>query len=76
MATIVEQAHMADGEFLVHTTDAAARRVIKAALRDRMRLLAEHAANARRMGREAAARDFLAAHNEASDVLAGIEAGT
>lgn len=76
MATIVEQTHMADGEFRTFTTDAASRSVIVDALRDRMRLIAEHAANARRMGREAAARDFLAAHNEASDVLAGIEAGT
>lgn len=53
-----------------------ARRVIKDALRDRMRLLHEAVANARHLGCENAAQCFLAAHNEASDVLAGIEAGT
>ena len=76
MATIVEQTHMADGEFLVHTTDAAARNIIRAALHDRTHLLYEAAANARRLGCEDAALAFLRAHDVASDVLAGIEAGT
>ena len=39
-------------------------------------LLYEAAANARHLGCEDAAQAFLCAHNEASDVLAGIEAGT
>ena len=76
MATIVEQTHMADGEFLVHTTDAAARRVIKAALRDRMRACGKGMTIAAEVGCEEACLAFLHAHNEASDVLAGIEAGT
>jgi len=74
MATVVEQTHMADGEHLVHTTDAEARRVITAALRDRMRITATAAGEARRMGVEDAAVAYLAAHNLASDVLAGFEA--